>query len=424
MPLEVNLGNGLVFRTVRDERDVGRYVTFNATYNNIYEGLTCACLLRHHPETTLADYWLIEDEISGEIVSTICLIPWLCRYEGIDLRVAMLEMVLTHPAYRGRGLVRTQIKRFLEEVRARAFDLSIIWGIPYYYRQYGYGYSLDGNVYESLPIWRIPDAPIEDCSPYSLRPATVDNITRLADLYRQAVSALQVCVLRDAKYWDYLLRWAMFPVEILENEQSREIAGYSVMTRSPESKSIRVLESGIASAEAGLAFLRTLKAGVEGEILIAWPENGTLAQLARSLGSQAMPGGQWLLCIPNMTRFLGKIGSVLESRLAASTWRGLTTDLIINLFREAYKLRFVAGKLVAVEPLGFVDSSMGADGGHLCIPSEAFLRLVFGYRTLDELRDAWPDIVVKAESRSLVDILFPRMLSYLHTPFHYMGPVS
>ena len=184
-------------------------------------------------------------------------------------------------------------------------------------------------------------------------------------------------------------------------------------------RACRSWRAASASAEVGLALLRLLKRKRRGEIRVAWPENNTLAQLARSLGSQPT-GSQWLLRIPDRLCFLEKIGPELEKRLAASAWQNLTTDLIINFYREAFKLRFVAGKLAGVEALGFVDTSMGADGGHLCIPPEAFLRLVLGYRSLEQLADAWPDIVVKPEVRRLVEVLFPRMTSYLHTPYHYM----
>lgn len=64
---------------------------------------------------------------------------------------------------------------------------------------------------------------------------------------------------------------------------------------------------------------------------------------------------------------------------------------------------------------------MGADGGHLCIPPEAFLRLLFGYRALDELFDAWPDILVKPEARSLLNTLFPRLQPFLYTAYQYLG---
>jgi len=424
MLFEEKLGNGLVFRTVRSESDIERYVAFNTTYNNFHEGQTCDCLLRHHPETSWSDYWLIEKEGSDEIVSTTCLIPWRCRYEGINLKVAMLEMVLTQPAYRGQGLVRAQINHFSQEVQARNFDLSIIWGIPYYYRQFGYGYCLDGGTFESLPVGRIPEATARVDSAYRLRSAVEDDIPRLVELYRASLASLQLCVLRDPEYWEYLLRWARHPVEILEDVQSGEIAGYAVISRSSCGQSIRILESGIPRGEVGMALLRLLKVEKGKEILVAWPKTGILAQLVHSLGSQTMPGGQWLLRLPDVARFLVKIGPVLESRLAASEWRGLTIDFIINLFRQAFQLRFLDGKLVSVEPLGFVDTSMGTDGGHLCIPPEAFLRLVFGYRGLAELRDAWPDIMIKPEVRHLVEVLFPGMLSYLHMPFYRMSEVN
>ncbi len=114
---------------------------------------------------------------------------------------------------------------------------------------------------------------------------------------------------------------------------------------------------------------------------------------------------------------------MLESRLAASECAGLTGDLTFNLFREAFRLRFEAGRLVEAAAAGFVDSSMGADGGDLCIPPEAFVRLVLGYRTLDELTDAWPDIVIRPDRRRVLDVLFPKINSYLCTPYFYLGAV-
>ncbi len=86
-------------------------------------------------------------------------------------------------------------------------------------------------------------------------------------------------------------------------------------------------------------------------------------------------------------------------------------------------MRFAAGALIDVDAIGFVDSSMGADGGDLCIPPDAFVRLALGYRGLAALWDAWPDIVVREESRRLLDILFPELTSYLCTPYFYLGPI-
>jgi hypothetical protein len=96
----------------------------------------------------------------------------------------------------------------------------------------------------------------------------------------------------------------------------------------------------------------------------------------------------------------------------------------VNLFRQAFALRFVGGALQEVAALGFVDASMGADGGDLCIPPDAFVRLVMGYRTLEELSDAWPDIVVRPARRHLLDTLFPNCRAYFSMPYFYYGKME
>jgi len=172
------------------------------------------------------------------------------------------------------------------------------------------------------------------------------------------------------------------------------------------------------SHEAALAVLHQLKAEGGTELHLSWSPRGSLVRAARSLGSAPLPAHyQWLLRITDVGRFLRVIGPVLEGRLAKSDCAGLSAELCLNLFREAYALSFREGKLLRAEAVGFVDSSMGADGGDLCIPPEAFVRLVIGYRALDELRDAWPDIVWRDSSRHWLDVLFPKMDSWLRMPY-------
>jgi len=413
------LDNNLILRTIRDDADRERFAALSTIYNNPSEGATCACLLHHHPEATTDDYWLVEDPATGEVVSTTCLIPWTCHFAGLDLCVAQLEMVLTRPDYRGRGLVRLQMDNFQKAVKERGYDLSIIWGIPYYYRQYGYAYAVDGDVRESLPAWKIPSASAGSAIPLNLRKAQIADIPRLVAAYGEITAPLDFYTRRTPTYWRFLIEAAQHPVQIVENPQTGEILGYVTLQRGPES--VTILESGLNHAEAALSLLQMLKFEGMPQILIAWPASTPLAQLARSLGSQTVPGGQWLLRFPDVAQFFTKIGSVLESRLAASAWRGITCELTINLFRWAYRLRFEGGKLAGVDSLGFVDSSMGADGGDLQIPPDAFVRLASGFRGLGDLFDAWPDILVKPAARPLVDALFPQMPGYLYTPYHFLG---
>lgn len=418
---EERLANHLLLRPVRDERDIDRFAAFHTMVNDATQGQTCANLLRYHPAITPADFLLVEDEQRDAIVSTVCLIPWSCRYEEITCQVAMLEMVATHPTYRQRGLVRTLIEHFHQMVDQRRFDFSIIEGIPYYYRQFGYGYAGDHRRYDALPVGRIPPT-TPAATLYRWRPATVADIPALVQCYDQTMAAVQVATLRDAAYWHFLLAQEQYPVELIEDQQQARAVGYICTLTSADHQYRRVVESSIASAEVAWAVLAKLQATTSREIHLGWPESNTLVRLARTLGSTSAPPDQWLLRVPNVARFLTRIGPVLERRLATSAGAGLTLDLTINLYRQAFRLHFAAGQLQDVTALGFVDASMGADGGDLCIPPDAFVRLLFGYRTLAELSDAWPDIVVKPAKRYLLDVLFPKLNFYFWMPYLYCGP--
>lgn len=418
---ERDLGGGLVLRTVRSERDAQRYVDFAGALWGQATGISCGYLLRRRPHTTWDDFLYVEDTSSGQLVSTTCLLPWRWRFEDVVLDVAMLEMVGTRADYRNRGLIRAQVERFHEVTRDRGFDLCIIEGIPCYYRQFGYGYGLDHWAHDSLPSWCIPDAREGAPSPYRLRPAVLDDVELLASLYEQAMTAVQCHCLRDAGYWRFLLEHVRFPARIVESCRDGRPAGYVCSALGAGGGGVNVMESGIASAEVALWVLRLLKAEGGGEIRLAWPQEGALVQLARSLGGSPLPHYQWLLRIPDPLRLLTRMTPLLQRRVAGSPYAGLTRDVCLNLYRHAYTLHFENGQ-VRAGPAGFVDASMGADGGDVRLPPEAFARLIFGYRTFEQLWDAWPDIGAKPECRGLVDVLFPRLSSYFNTPYMYCGP--
>jgi predicted N-acetyltransferase YhbS len=409
------LGQDLVLRSVHDAQDAQRYVALSEQINGAAEGQMCERLIQHHPRTIYADYVMVEDEHTGAIASTTCLIPWQLQFDGVTLDAAMLEMVVTHPAYRRRGLVRVQIEHFHRTAQARGFDLSIIQGIPHYYRQYGYAYALDHQPAILLPACAIPAQ--NEPERYRCRQGTTDDLATLTTLHAQALSANRLYTLRDPAYWRYLMEAAHWDVQLLELPSGQPQAYFAAPRTLEGQPGIDVPESGALNHAAAMALLRQLKTRTPGMIRLGGTGHGALMQAARSLGGTPLPCDQWLLRITDMPSFLAKIGPALERRLAQSDCAGLSASLCINLYREAFLLRFEQGKLIEVKALGFVDASLGADGGDLCIPRDAFVRLLVGYRTLDELRDAWPDSVMRPASRHLLYVLFPRLASCVWMPY-------
>ena len=416
-PYQKSLGNGMTMRSVRDERDIEHYSAFHFDLFHNTECVTVDRLLRYHPEITYEDFYFVEDESNGRIAATVCLVPWHCRFDEVELDMALLEVVATHHDYRRRGLIRALVGHFHERAAERGMHLCAIGGIPYYYRQFGYAYAVDQAVPRTIPAEAIPDAP--QPSPYRLRAATPEDAPVLARLYERAMAPVQFHDQRSLAFWRYHLQWAAYPFRLVERVSDGDVIGYVCTWQG----GTWVSESGILSHEVGLAVLGLLKAESGGDVTISGPESGVLARIARFRAGPSPRGYQWLIRIPDLPHFLRRIAPVLERRLAASAFAGLCADLVLNVFQEAFRLRFREGKLQEVRSLGFVDSSYPADGGDIQIPPDAFVRLVCGCRDVEELRDAWPDIVIKPEVRPLVEKLFPSMTSFLYLPYSYVGPV-
>ncbi len=80
----------------------------------------------------------------------------------------------------------------------------------------------------------------------------------------------------------------------------------------------------------------------------------------------------------------------------------------LSLYRETLSLRLVAGRLAEVANLGFT-------GEEIRFPPLQFIPLVLGYRTVEELRTAYPDVSVAPAWRLLVDTLLPKAESFIYT---------
>lgn len=416
-PMMQRLHDQLVLRTPRNEQDIERCAAFVSANMRETSGMTAERVLHHFPTLRHDNYFFVEDENTGEVVSNLCLLPWHFNFGGVTLNVAMLEIVATHPGYRKQGLIRAQMAAFHQAVVSQNFDFSIIEGIPYYYRQFGYGYASDHAACDLLPSSRIPDLRA-DVAPVKLRPACVEDIPHLIAFYNATFAALEIATLRNEAMWRYVLTAAEHPMYMIE--QQGVVTGYLCGWRQINGN-LLIVESGMTSAETAWALLHFCKAHTASEIVIRWPQESTLLQFCRSLGSVKAPSDQWLIRLNDPAQLLTKLAPIFAARLANSAAVGFSGEVILNLFHQAFQLNFANGQLHDVLALGFVDASMGADGGDLCIPPDAFTRLLFGYRTLAQLLDAWPDIVIRPSRRYLIDTLFPLCRSYFSMPYFYFG---
>jgi hypothetical protein len=414
-PYHEPLGGGLSIRTARDERDVERVARLNGViHDEGVIGLTRALAL-HYPGMRGRDLVFVEDEASGEVISSLCLVPWTVIYEGIRLPVGELGIVGTLESHRRRGLVRRQVAYFKRRMAERGCLLSLIQGIPYYYRQFGYEYAipLEGGL--RFTARDLPPAPETGLR---FRPATVGDVQTLAHLYDEAARDLAFNTARDEAVWRYLFQHTPgteteAETLIIEDEGGRS-TGYLRLPAHHFDDELAVNECSrlgydAAVATLGHAAMLAAQRNAPG-VRLNLPRDCTLARAARAFGAHDLGAYAWQIHVPDVAALLQVIGPALESRIAASPFAGLTKDVPLCFYQDSVVLRFAGGRLVEVV------RGRPAEG-EINLPPHAFTPLLFGHHSLDELRAVYPDVSVDRAWRLLVETLFPKVTAFLYPSY-------
>src|SRR5512136_2509291 len=205
-----NLGDGLILRfaTVADIEALAQFngrIHASVGFNTFVAQWTREFTSPSHPTCGPDNVTVVEDTRTGQIVSSMCLIPQTWTYDGIPFPVGRPEAVGTDPAYRRRGLVRAQFD-VLHARSDRAGHLAQgITGIPWYYRQFGYEYAIELGggrcVYPAL----VPALKPGEVEAFRFRPMTPEDVPLAMELYdRECARSLVACP-RSAAEWRRML---------------------------------------------------------------------------------------------------------------------------------------------------------------------------------------------------------------------------
>jgi predicted N-acetyltransferase YhbS len=417
-PFREVLENGLILKSVNAEEDIEHLAAFNvAVHNEEQLDRMTRTLIVHHPSTHPQEWLFVEDPANGKIVSSLCLIPWSLRYENVQLKAAEMGIVGTLPEYRHRGLIRMLNSRYKQLLDVGEYDLSHIQGIPYYYRQFGYEYALPLEGGWELGLHTIPNEVPLYALEYAFQKATIDDIPMLDRFYNAAMSKLQLSTLRDDAIWHYLIQQeanlqGLQETWLVQNK-NHESLGYVRIAKEGFGLGLIVDEASDLSHPATIAVLHWLKRmAIEREkpyIRLSMTETCPLISVARAWGVQIERLYAWQIKFPDPARLLWHISPVLEQRVENSPFAGITQSVILNLYRQAYELKFEKGHITAVNAIGFCD-----EANMIRIPPMQFIPLVLGYKSREELQAVYPDFSIRGQSQYLVDVLFPKMKSFLH----------
>ncbi len=408
-PVCREIAEGLRLRTLHVESELDRPCAVNADVHGPGVGTLLRELAVHHPDVAPSDVIWIEH--GGEAVSTVCGIPWQLRLSEVDLDVLELGLVATRGGWRGRGLQRAMMDVFRERVRERGAHLSIIQGIPGFYRQFGFTCALPLEGGLVLEHRQLPAVEHE----LWVREATPDDLAGLARLYQELDRELDLHAVRSEEIWAYIMRHRRGTEtdgEFWVCEDAGTAAGYMFLPRHHFGHELVVAEAVAHRADVALALLgHAVALSHDREapaVRLSLHDGSTLCRIARSLGARDLGRYAWQVWCPAFERLLDRLRPALTARLCGTPWAEHTGELVLDLYRYALQIEIVEGTIRSVMRV----ASPG--GGHLRAHEDQLLSLVLGHRTVDELAGWHPDFLVRPGARPLLESLFPRLRAFLY----------
>jgi GNAT superfamily N-acetyltransferase len=390
------------------------------------------------------DFALVEDTRQPERPCVACTSFFRHRwsYAGIPFGVGRPEEVATHPAYRNRGLVRSLMEMVHARSAAEGHLVQAITGIPYFYRQFGYEYVLDLAGSRNVLAAAIPERKEAEPESYTLRPATIADVPDVQTLYNQRRSASLVWHETTEDFWRY-------QVECWDDPA---VAGKDAASVGLSRKLYMIVDA--TGRTNGYVWAMTVRwednfwvSGVELAPGVNWQTAmPSLLRAWRSLGEQTPylgseveplreislrlgrshpayevldrrlaphydPPDAWYLRVPDIPAFIRHIAPALEERLARSPLTGHTGELLFEFYRGGLRLQFEQGKLAVAEPWNAPPFGDHAQAG---APALTFLQLLFGYRSMADLRAIFPDVWADEKVALLINTILPALPSTVY----------
>jgi len=359
-----------------------------------------------HPGMSHEDYFLV---MHGEkAVAGLVLIPQRWNLDGVELKVAEMGCVGTDPSHRRKGLQYILNEKFDEYAREKGYDICVLAGIPYFYRQFGYQYAVELDYRSTIDVSKLPAE-----SKLTTRPFESRDIEEAQGLLEITQSNYLVHSLRTDEIWRMQEKTGTYGAEAYKGtvflDGDKMVAYYRWWADSNETlviKELALKDKRHSGDIAGIIRVEAEKQGLN-KILSKLSYEDEFSKYLFELGADKSKIYAWQVKILDPRGFLEKLGPVLERRLESSEFKGLSKELRMNFWKYAISLRFEDGRLVSVEEVPEAKRILGMN-------PYASIQLFLGYRSREELEHMYPDFYFRKDHQRLIDVLFPRKPGYIH----------
>ena len=346
-----------------------------------------------------------------EVAAGLLLLPQTWVIDGTEVKVAEMGCVGTRPEHRRQRLQWILNDKFDSYAREHGYDLCVLAGIPYFYRQFGYQYAIELNFAAEIDIKKIPET-----EPVLRRGKITESDTAKMDaILRKTQQRYFVKSSRSPEVWKMQQDTGTYggePFEGVALTRGDDLVGYYRYVADTMDSNLYIRELGFSENVSVEQVICTLKKHAE-EIGLKKIKTG-LASVdpinlrLLELGATGNKPYAWQIKPLNLFGLMEKMKPAFEKRIAGSKFKGLTKELSFNFFKFAVNMVIVEGKIQKMEKYH------GEESRNLGINPYAFIQMLVGYKEWRELAEAYPDFWVRDGLDDLVDVMFPKGSGYIH----------
>ena len=324
------------------------------------------------------------------VVSTLALMDETVTLAGVDLPAGQIELVATDVEHEGRGLVRQLMGWAHDRSSERGHLVQVMIGIPHFYRQFGYTYSIP--IKQTRPLVTKPE-PVEG---HTIRRATEADVPALDRLQNAAQHGADLRMGHSAACWRWLINRTGSTTWIVERAGTPVATGRSTP---PEEDDVVLGEIAGVDDDAVKALVQLVDPA---EVVERLPVLEQYLEPRR-------PGlEQYLVRIPDVPKLFEHLRPVFTKRLQGQE----PTDVLLGFYRTHVRFRW-DGREIGPYEWGGTLMGPGEQGGAGIAP-DLLAPLLFGPHGIDGLR-RWFSDVYPGPNFDLMNALFPPVTSDLLT---------
>ena len=411
------INDNMILRVANDELDnFQRFISFNLAIHQV-ESLKRYVnrLYMEHPRKSKI-YWIYIEKIeTNELVSMITLMPLEWNFNGVNIPLCEMGLVGTLLEYRHRGLIGTMNKIYEFLMKQEGYLLSVIRGIPYYYRKFGYDFALNLDEHIILNKELIPSKEIDNIY---FQKAIKQDLSFIESVYTKEKENFLISNGFNPDCFLYKFMNDDFDNNFLNTfiiKRNKESISYFSFGMSFDyaAYSLTVPELDDDSMIKVLQFVRDLNKDKD-QIVFNVNIDTQFGQFLYSIGGEKDLGYGWQIKILDLKEFLLAIRPILEQRIECSSFKGLSQDFVISDYLMSYVLRFKNGRIEGIE------SKQGYPSPESCdvkVPGSNLIKLFLSDKNYKEVKDIVKDSMLKPMSEKLLEVLFPKKPSIPDTYF-------